>query len=348
MLAVITFVGILAIRYRDLKWPYKHDSTVREPDDRADAAFTIGLVSVTSYEPTYRLLWICFSREFHKVQCYYSVILQIASLTALCREDSPVRNIIDGTYLLLLSANGTIPIAMTFYGLSLVDKIRPHTIMLTVVAVTLSSTSGIHIATTFSDFRASLSGGAWPDVCGGLSPEYMCGHKPRLKYDMLPHRLVLAGAIFCDVLVCVIILRCLLKPIIIYRHHCRQSSAIEIHCALDNLESIFGRDGPGRMGGTPTNQIRSNSKSNLYSYMIHGTIIVVLMFFYSALMYFYKQLLMDPDDINIVDNHDWSFGQIVGIATWSTLIVDLVRHTIGTFYLDSRVPSFAHASDVAY
>ena len=56
---------------------------------------------------------------------------------------------------------------------------------------------------------------------------------------------------------------------------------------------------------------------------------LVLIFLTGVEVFFFKPLLMDDDLSNIIDKTDWNFGQIVGIATWSAVIVDLMRNEIG-------------------
>ena len=46
------------------------------------------------------------------------------------------------------------------------------------------------------------------------------------------------------------------------------------------------------------------------------------------LLFFYQMLV--PQDDRIVKVGDWGFGQIVGIAVWAVVIIDFVRHEIGS------------------
>lgn len=45
--------------------------------------------------------------------------------------------------------------------------------------------------------------------------------------------------------------------------------------------------------------------------------------------YFFFYQMLVPQYDRIVNFEDWGFGQIVGIAVWAVVILDLARHEIG-------------------
>ena len=131
-----------------------------------------------------------FLSDFHKLQCYYSTTLQIASFIALYSPSSTtdsIKNPFDEAFLLLVSTNGIVPIAVTFYTLRLCDRVTLYHILLTSLSAILGSCTGIEIVRLLSKpydrtEGTSISDSGWPAATGGLAPEGICGRRYEITY----------------------------------------------------------------------------------------------------------------------------------------------------------------------
>ena len=247
--------------------------------------------------------------EFHILQCYYSITLLTATLIALYGPSSTthsIRNPFDEAFLLLLSINGILPIALMLYALALFGKITLYLISLTSLSVILASDTGITVVKMLLEPYNSAKGTRgssvdWPAATGGLAPEAICGRRYAINYPktLKPEKLFLVGAALCDALLVALIVRWCFKM-----RSARPSSA---HLSRRS-EKMAGR-----------------AKSA-------GHIAAASIFFFCAGMeYFFFYQMLVPQYDRIVNFQDWGFGQIVGIAVWAVVIVDLARHEISMF-----------------
>ena len=303
LIALVAFVTLLTIHLRKLR-------PSQQQEDRRHGK-TISIESLSRIKPpvaerTHTSLWLHLTSEFHKLQCYYSIVLQIASLTALYGNDTPARNTYDETFLLLISANGLVPVSLTCYALTWFDYLDSYSVILTVLSALLASITGFHIVVTFPAVDGKVMvGGTWPATCGGLSPTGICGMNDTLGYHLWPNHFFIAGGMACDVIILSLTLRYLTSYI---SFHGRRSRHRE--------QRLVG-EGPASKRGV----------ARWIGIITRTTTITTLIFLTAIEFFFFKLLLIDHN--NILDNNNWSFGQIVGIATWSAVIVDLIWHEIG-------------------
>ena len=246
-----------------------------------------------------------FLSDFHKLQCYYSITLQIAALIALYGPPSTtnsIRNPFDEAFLLLVSTNGIIPIAVMFYTLGLCDIVTLYHIPLTSLSAILGSITGIEIVRLLSKpyERTSLSDSEWPAATAGLAPEGICGRKYEITYPekLKPGKVFLVGTVLCDSVILGII--------------------ASYWLATRNGHLTF----PGR--SFPL----SERTTRLMNIMIHVVTASTLVYCTALECFFFYQMLVPQYD-RIVNFQDWGFGQIVGMTVWAVVIVDFVRHEIG-------------------
>ena len=150
-------------------------------------------------------LWIFAMREFHKLRCYYAIALLIASFVALYSRNDTERAQLDDVYLMLISANGLIPVSLTFYSLMLVRRTTPYHAVLTIVSALLASTTGFWIVKNYS-LNQPFTSEQWPDTCGALSPQYICGgfeFEMNDNYD--PQIFFAVAATLCDMMICCLV-----------------------------------------------------------------------------------------------------------------------------------------------
>ena len=275
----------------------------------------------TEVSPHLRNFWRYLS-DFHKLQCYYSITLQIvATLIALygpLYTTHSIRNPFDESFL-LLSIDGILPVALMLYGLALFDKVTIYQVCLTAFSAVLASDTGITIVKLLSApygpaQRTRGSNIDWPATTGHLAPEAICRRRYKIKYPkkLRPEIIFLIGAVFCDALLIVIIVHWLFTTF----------------PYLSPFRYLRKRFTPTSI---PNRAI--HFLGNLIGYVkISGHIAAACIFLYCTCMeyFFYYQMLVPQYD-RIVNFHDWGFGQIVGIAVWAVVIIDLARHEICTW-----------------
>ena len=244
--------------------------------------------------------------EFHKLKCYYSITLQIALLIAQYGPSSTthsIRNPFDEAFLLLLSINGILPIALVLYTLALFDKVTLYLISVTSLSVIFASDTGITIVKLLSEPYDSAKGTRgssvdWPAATGGLAPEAICGRRYIIKYPkkLKPETVFMVGAVLCDALLAVLIVRWCIE-----KWSARPSS--------------------------PYQSRRSEKMAGLAKSAGHIAAAAIFLFCTGKEYFFFYQMLVPQHD-RIVNFQDWGFEQIVGIAVWAVVILDFARHEI--------------------
>ena len=261
-----------------------------------------------------------FLAEFHKLQCYYSITLQIASFIALYGPSSTtesIKNPFDEAFLLLVSTNGIMPIAVTFYTLGLCDRLTLYYILLTSFSAILGSCTGIDIVRLLSKPHDSTEGtrfsdARWPAATGGLAPEWICGRDYEIRYPnkLKPEKVFLVGVALCDALIIGVIARWLATSFPgLFSTRCRLTR--------NGRFTLVERLSPSE------NAIRFMRKA------AHVAAASILVWCTAMECFFFYQML-EPQYDRIVNIKDWGFGQIVGIAVWSVVIIDFVRDEVGS------------------
>lgn len=270
----------------------KEESTSISPSKRAGGAPRI------DDEKSHSGLWLFATKEFHNLQCYYSIALLIASFVALYGGDNAEKAQLDEVFLMLISANGLVPMALTLYTLMLLGCATLYHIVLTTISAVLASATGLWVVKHYS-LNQPISSEQWPDTCGALSPQYICGSDFQLSRNHYPHIAFAIGATLCDMLIASLVVWYIL-------------SQVEIE-SLAQLEERVLTKGSRTLG--------------ILKAMLHTLAIMILLactlmeLFYFGLLFFEKYSIMDAND--------WGFGQIVGITVWFAVIIDLTRHQIG-------------------
>lgn len=262
-------------------------------------------------ERSHRSLWLLATEEFHKLQCYYSIALLSASFVALYGGDNAQKAQLDEVFLLLISANGLIPVALTFYTLMLLRRTTLYHIVLTVISALLASATGFWIVKHYSLYEP-ISSEQWPDTCGALSPQYICGLEFPWSQLYYPQLVFAVVAIFCDMVITYLVVFYTL-------------SRIKIE-PLTRLKCRVLPKGSRMLG--------------VVKAMLHTLAVIMLLTCTLMELFFFEKLLFDQ--YTIMDVNDWGFGQIVGITVWLAVIIDLARHEIGMSQLWVPHPSQPH------
>lgn len=244
-------------------------------------------------------LWLLATEEFHKLQCYYAIALLIASSIALYGGNNAEKAQLDEAFLLLISADGLVPVALTLYTLMLLGRTTHYHIVLTVISALLASATGFWIVKHYS-LNQPMTSQQWPDTCGALSPQYICGIEFELSNNYNPQTVFTAAAFLCNMLIF-----CLVVWYI--------SSRIENESLTRLKERVFPKD---------------SRALGLVQVMLHTLAIIILLACMGMELFFFGKLLFN-EKFTVVDVHDWGFGQIVGITVWFAVIIDLARHEIG-------------------
>ena len=251
-------------------------------------------------------LWIKTLSDFHKVQCFYSMALQIASCVAFFGSHT-VRNRTDELYLLLVSTNGILLVTLSLYTLSLVREARSYDVALAGLSASSASLIGFSVLVAFPN-TTNIGGDTWPETCGSYSPERICRYNLQYFHADL-FFLVFAAA--CDLVLCCLISRHFVAVI-----NSQRNVAQYTNKGLRNLE--------GR---------------RILMAVLHTTATLILLSSAAVEVHFFRMLFYSS---SIISLHDWSIGQILGIAIWLGIIIDLLRHEIGMYKLGCRSLLFVH------
>lgn len=243
-------------------------------------------------------LWLLATEEFHKLQCYYAIALLIAPFVALYGGNNLEKAQLDEVFLLLISADGLIPVALTLYTLMFVGRITLYHIVVTIISALLASATGFWIVSHYSS-NQPLTSEQWPDTCGALSLQYICRWDFKLSLADYPQIVFVVAAILCDILIFYLVVWYIL-------------SRVEIESLARLKERVLPK----------------NSRTlGLVKATLHTLAVIVLLGCTLMELFFFERLFFQK--YTIMDLNDWGFGQIVGITAWFAVIVDLARHEIG-------------------
>lgn len=277
-------------------------SDSKEPNLSVSSSNTTANANLLDHEKTHSGLLLLATEEFHILQCYFSIALQIASFVALYGGNNADRSQLDEVFLMLISADGLIPVALTLYTLMLLRRTTLYHIVLSTTSALLASATGFWIVKNYS-LNLPFSDDRWPDTCGALSPQYICGFELEMNLFDSPNIMFVIAASLCDTLIFYLLLWFTL-------------SRVKIKPLTEFKERILPQ-GSRSLGLVKT--------------ILHTLAVILLLACTIVELFFFIQLLSTKS--GMIDMSNWGFGQIVGITVWCAVIVDLVRHEIGMLEL---------------
>ncbi|KAN0104864.1 hypothetical protein V8E51_010609 [Hyaloscypha variabilis] len=251
--------------------------------------------------------------DFHKAQCYFTFALQIATFVIVYSKTTPVI-FVDQTFLLIVSVDGLIPVAMTLYTLMTFGKRSWYMIGLSVISMVLSTANGIHIINTFTTYTAAPDLGV--AACGGVGPAALC-------YVIGANDFIFTNTVAV-----------LYYKIIMSMMDIVGGSMVIWKIVTESTTwwSMLTREVANRLvagmrsksGFTADDVHRANSinrRIQLWTAVgFHSIVILVFLTCYGIEFYLFSQLFTSP----YVDLKGWGFGQIVGITIWMGVIMELV------------------------
>ena len=279
--------------------------------------------------------------DFHKLQCYYAITLQIATLIALYGPSTTthsIRNPFDEAFLLLLSINGILPVSIMLYSLALVGDITIYDICLTSLSAILASDTGITIVNFLSQPHNSGKGTRgsyidWPAATGGLAPETICGRRYKIRYPkkLTPEKVFLVGTVLCDGFLIGLIIWWILATY--YPHKTSKLSAyLQRHRWCTRPSWCLPPPNRSPVPSETKPRSRSGKIADRAAQSAGHISAAIIFIFATGMEYFCFYQMLVPQYDRIVDFRDWGFGQIVGIAVWAVVFIDLARHEIGMYF----------------
>lgn len=216
----------------------------------------------------------------------------MASFVAIWGKD---RNQTDDLYLLLISADGLVPIAITLYTLLLIGHAQPYDVFLAGISALLASITGFGVVAYYSSTK-NISSTYWPASCGGQSPQWICDFSISFEVTGRPDLCFVGGATVIDVLICVLILGYCLPRF-------TPAHSKTLHCSR-----II------------------NKKTRIVSSLVLQILTILSLLVCAGIEIWFLVMVLEKG--NQYTSHNWSFGQIVGITIWFAVIVDLIRYEL--------------------
>ena len=301
LIALLGFAVLASIHLRghlaNKKMEKMAQSTSKERNASDFSNKTAAHVAPVDDEKSHSGLLYLTTEDFHKLQCYYAIALLIASFVALYGGSNAEKAQLDEAFLLLVSANGLIPVALTFYTLMLLRRTTLYQVILTTISALLASATGFWIVKNYS-LNQPFSDEQWPSTCGALSPQYICGFEFELNRYYYPQIIFAVAAILCDTLIFGLVVWYTLG-----------------RAEIKSLARMKKRVLP-----------KGSRTLGLAQAMLHTSAVIILLACTTGELFFFRLLLLRKE--GITDMTNWGFGQIVGITVWCAVIVDLVRHEI--------------------
>ena len=303
LIALLGFAILASIRLRTHLAKKKRERAAQNTIQKKGAWMSSSKIAANppslGNEKSHSKIWIFATGEFHKLQCYYAIALLIASFVALYSRNDGERAQLDDVFLMLISANGLIPVSLTFYTLMLVRRTTPYHVVLTITSALLASTTGFWIVKNYS-LDQPVTSEQWPDTCGALSPQYICGgYKFEMNDAYYPQIVFTVAATLCNILIAYLV----------------------VWYTLSRFKNEYLTRLKERLLPKGSRSIR------LVQAVLHTLAVIILLGCTTMELFFFVKLLFNK--YTITDLHDWGFGQIVGITVWVAVIVDLARHEIG-------------------
>jgi hypothetical protein len=257
--------------------------------------------------------------DFHKTQCYFVIALQVAALVishaaTITTFSTPV----DKHFLLLVSANGLIPVVLTFYTLMTFGEKSWYMIVLSVVAVLLSSGTGITlVAGHLGDSGPVSEIGDWP-ACGYNSPINICdgigeNATPTLKIDTAQElqAYIIVMVITTTIAACLVLWKIITESTTMW---VKMSEWVAQRVAIRIKRPHVATE----VGLTRHKRVLRIIE-RITKVVLHSLVVSSLLTCLGIELFYFEQIFASP----YVDKTTWGFGQIVGITAWFGFLVEL-------------------------
>ena len=160
-----------------------------------------------------------------------------------------------------------IPVSLKFYVLICQGRANCYHTVLTSISVFLASITGFRTVNLFSTTHV-VSGGTWPEACGGLHPQQMCG-VARFTPGPSLNRSGIAGVALCGAFVLALVMW-------------YSTSHVKDHPYFTWLGNI--------------RKVNPKAKRRV-KYILHITAVSFLLFCTSMELYIFKTVLLDEGSI---------------------------------------------------
>ena len=238
-----------------------------------------------------KAFWLRSLSDFHKAQCFYSIALQIASFVFIYGKN---KNRTDDMFLLLISADGIIPVVTVLYTLLLLRRVKVYDVILAGISVLLASITGFGIVLGYP-WTENVSNIEGPASCGVLSPQWICVLTVEMEQNYHPDFFFAGGAAALDVL--------MISLIIWY-----------------SLPTLMTHPSSKYLCYSRMIKMKVSTKVVLALHIAS----ILCIFSCTAFELFFFHIILQKDNEYVT--HEWSFGQVVGITIWSAVIIDLIRY----------------------
>ena len=267
--------------------------------------------------------------EFHRVQCFFGIAIQIAALVVMSNGRLGVSSIgqaqLSYLFMQTVTTNSALSVAFTLWYLGSTKKREWYRYLLSACTYILSIAGCITATTSFRNPKIDFTGQTFP-TCGNQSPVMQCpiellGGELVAAYEAdMPSKWVLPVAVPA-----VFMLYVSTDHLWFHWPHC--------FCSKHELANRC------QMRLTATCKFVPLLKESL---RIIWTILGFLQLIVALVLFAYQfSRLANIMDMGIVDTNNWGIGQIVGITVWLPPIFEFFRLETGKCpwsLLSMRVP----------
>ena len=257
--------------------------------------------------------------DFHKTQCYFVIALQVAALVisysgTIATSATPL----DKHFLLLVSANGLIPVVLTFYTLMTFGEKSWYMIVLSGVAVLLSSGTGTALVVdNLGDVGPASEIGNWPS-CGYNSPINICdgiGAYAIANQEINTEQASQAYKIIMAITTTITAFLVLWKVI-------TESTTMWVKMSewvAQRVAIRIKRPHVATEVGLTRHKRALRIIERITKVVLHSLVVSSLLTCLGIELFYFEQVFETP----YVETTTWGFGQIVGITSWFGFFVEL-------------------------
>lgn len=245
--------------------------------------------------------------EFHKAQCYFAIALQIAALILLTSQERQV-TFTSINLVLLVGLDGVLPVVATLYTLMTFGEKAWYTVSLSLVSIIFSSYTGLYVSTRLLGFGPGVidtgTTSQYSPTCGNNGPEAICLGFPNEEGDNGGAAAATAGiTIVMDIVAAGLLIWMIAED--------------ETTHLGAKLKSLVLRRRSGHEAGSSVPTTTSPLKRALVMAFHTLTSLAILACIFLELFWFHEIFIG-----SWVNFKDWSFGQVVGLMTWSGVFVE--------------------------